>query len=48
MSAKRRIDRADILSLDAYGAERAVRRRAVIEMKRPRRMEVGPVAAFYF
>ena len=48
MNAKRQIDRADIISMEAYGAERPERRRAVIEMKRHRRLEVGPVAAFYF
>jgi hypothetical protein len=48
MSAKRRIGRADIMPLEAYGAERPEQRRAVIAMKRHRRLEVGPVAAFYF
>ncbi len=48
MSVKRQIDRTDIISLETYGAERPARRQAVIAMKRDRRMDVGPVAAFYF
>ena len=34
--------------MEIYGTERPERRRAVIAMKRDRRLEVGPVAAFYF
>jgi len=48
LSAKRSIDRDDITPMDIYGAERPQRRRAVIDLKRHRRLEVGPVAAFYF
>ncbi|MBT4489563.1 MAG: DUF3501 family protein [Rhodospirillaceae bacterium] len=48
MSAKRSIQREDIIPLEVYGPERPERRRAVIAMKRPRRMDVGPVAALYF
>ena len=45
---KRLIDRTDILPLEIYGAERSARRRAVIDLKRHRRFDVGPFAAFYF
>jgi len=48
MTAKRLISRDDIVPMEIYGAERPQRRRAVIDMKRHRRLEVGPVAAFYF
>ena len=48
MSPKRSIDRDDITPMEIYGAERPQRRRAVIDLKRHRRLEVGPVAAFYF
>ena len=48
MTIKRLIDRTDILPLEIYGAERSVRRRAVIDLKRHRRFDVGPFAAFYF
>ena len=48
MTIKRLIDRTDILPLEIYGAERSVRRRTVIDLKRHRRFDVGPFAAFYF
>ncbi len=48
MTSKRSIQRDDIQSLAVYGAERPERRRAIIAYKRHRRLEVGPVAAFYF
>jgi hypothetical protein len=48
LSPKRSIDRDDITPMEIYGAERPQRRRAVIDLKRHRRLEVGPVAAFYF
>ncbi|MDA1099687.1 MAG: DUF3501 family protein [Proteobacteria bacterium] len=48
MKPKRSIQRDDIQSLEAYGVERSKRRRAIISYKRHRRLEVGPVAAFYF
>ena len=34
--------------MDVYGTERSARRRAVIDLKRHRRFDVGPFAAFYF
>jgi hypothetical protein len=46
--AKHAITRADILSMEAYGQERKARRAALVQKKKLRRVEVGPVATFYF
>jgi len=46
--AKRRIEPADLLPLDEYGQVRAARRRATTEIKKRRRVSVGPFATFYF
>src|SRR5215831_6807743 len=43
-----RIVEADIVPADLYASERADRRRALIPIKRNRRVEVGPYATFYF
>lgn len=48
MAAKREITRADIMPIAEYGKIRGERRRAMSAYKRGRRMEVGPVATFYF
>jgi hypothetical protein len=48
MSAARKIDRADILSREDYAKQRAERRKRIIELKRLRRVEVGPLATFHF
>ncbi|MDP6342110.1 MAG: DUF3501 family protein [Alphaproteobacteria bacterium] len=48
MTAKHRIDRGDIMPMAEYGAHRAEHRRAVIDLKRHRRLEIGPSAALYF
>jgi hypothetical protein len=48
MATKREITKADILPLAVYAAERKTLRQNVVELKRRRRLEVGPVAAFYF
>lgn len=48
MSAKHEITRADILSMEEYGANRKARRQAAIALKKNRRLEVGPLATFYF
>lgn len=48
MSAKHEITRADILSMEEYGASRKARRQAAIALKKNRRLEVGPLATFYF
>ncbi len=45
---RREITRADILPLAAYGEKRDEYRSRVLALKRNRRMEVGPVATFYF
>ena len=45
---KRRITRADIIPLDEYTRTRRERRKAVTELKKKRRVEVGPFATFYF
>ena len=45
---QRRITEADIVAPDVYARERAVRRKALIPVKRNRRVEVGPYATFYF
>lgn len=45
---KTEITRADIMPLAEYGNVRAERRRQMIELKKHRRLEVGPFATFYF
>jgi hypothetical protein len=46
--AGREIARGDIMPLAEYAAIRRERRRAITELKRQRRLEVGPHATFYF
>jgi len=48
MTNKHEITRSDILAPAAYAAERKALREKVIAVKRRRRMEVGPIATFYF
>src|SRR5258708_33670251 len=49
MSAKdHRIHETDIVAPEIYARERSERRRALIPVKRIRRIEVGPYATFYF
>jgi hypothetical protein len=48
MPAKRRLTREDILPLPEYAAIRQERRREITELKKGRRVEVGPFATFYF
>ena len=48
LASKREITRADILSMEEYGAKRKALRKALVEKKRHRRIEVGPVCTFYF
>jgi len=48
MSPKTEITRDDILSMEAYGPERAERRKNMTEIKRRRRVALGPDATFYF
>ncbi len=48
MSMKQEITREDILPFDVYAAERKARRAKMMEVKKRRRMEVGPFATLYF
>ena len=48
MPSKHEITRDDILPIERYAAERKERRRALVEVKKHRRLELGPVATFYF
>lgn len=48
MAAKHEIAREDILMPDQYAPVRKERRAALVALKRPRRIEVGPVATVYF
>ena len=45
---KREITRDDILPMEEYAANRKERRAKVSEIKKNRRVEVGPFATFYF
>jgi len=45
---KTEITRADIIPLSQYAQERAARRKALVEVKKNRRVPVGPFATFYF
>jgi len=45
---KTEITRADIIPLDAYGRERRTLRADIVQVKKRRRVEVGPFATFYF
>ncbi len=45
---KREITAADIMSMEDYAEVRRDRRRAVMEIKKLRRVAVGPDATFYF
>ena len=47
-TARRAIVRADVLAMTEYAKIRRERRRAMIEQKKLRRLEVGPSACFYF
>ncbi len=48
ISRKRTITRADILDPDRYAAERGERKRALVALKQPRRLAIGPVATAFF
>jgi hypothetical protein len=48
MPQKRKISRADILPVEQYARERREHRRRISEVKRNRRVEVGPFCTFYF
>ncbi len=48
MAAKRQITRADILAPDLYAKDRVALKKQITEIKRNRRIGVGPIATFYF
>ncbi|MDD9878149.1 MAG: DUF3501 family protein [Magnetovibrio sp.] len=48
MSPKTEIRRDDIMSMDDYAPVRAERRKRMTEVKRDRRLALGPDATFYF
>ncbi|HSD35542.1 MAG TPA: DUF3501 family protein [Alphaproteobacteria bacterium] len=48
MRANRKLTEKDILPMREYLPRRKEERRRVLELKRRRRVEVGPVATFYF
>ena len=48
MTNAKSITRDDILPFDEYAASRKERKKALTEVKKNRRMEVGPHATFYF
>ncbi|HXM70835.1 MAG TPA: DUF3501 family protein [Thermoanaerobaculia bacterium] len=48
MAAKHAITAADLLPLAEYAKIRREERRRILELKRRRRVEVGPCATFYF
>jgi len=48
MAARRRLTREDLLPIAEYARIRKERRMALVEQKRRRRVEVGPVATFHF
>jgi hypothetical protein len=48
MKGQRMITRDDVMSMEDYGKVRAGKRREIIEIKRRRRVDVGPLATFYF
>ncbi len=48
MASKREITSNDIIPMERYASERRARRAELVEVKRHRRIEVGPVCTFYF
>jgi len=48
MASRTEIRREDIMPMEAYGAIRADRRKRISEIKRNRRVAIGPDATFYF
>ena len=46
--SRHRLTRTDILPLDEYAKVRRTRRSEISEIKKRRRVEVGPFATFYF
>ena len=48
MATKHEITRNDIMPMDVYASQRRARRAKLVEVKRQRRVEVGPDCTFYF
>jgi hypothetical protein len=48
MAARHQITRDDIIPMADYARERKERRRALVEAKKHRRLDVGPDCSFYF
>jgi hypothetical protein len=48
MAAHHQLTRADILPVEQYARDRREHRRRIGEIKRDRRVEVGPFCTFYF
>ncbi|MFQ5958573.1 MAG: DUF3501 family protein [Alphaproteobacteria bacterium] len=48
MTTKHEITRADVLPMSEFAAQRRERRREISEIKRNRRVEIGPYATLYF
>jgi hypothetical protein len=46
--SERKIEPSVIVPLEQYGPQRAERRKRIAELKKNRRLEVGPFATFYF
>jgi hypothetical protein len=47
-TARHQITEADIMPMEAYARVRSDRRKALVEVKRNRRLSLGPYATFYF
>ena len=48
MTTKHEITRDDIMAMDDYIAARPARKREITDLKKNRRVSVGPDATFYF
>ena len=48
MTTPKTITRNDIMSIEDYTAQRDILRKEVVALKKPRRIDVGPHATFYF
>ena len=48
MPQKNKINRNDLIPLEEYGVERKTRRAKITELKKKRRVSIGPDATFYF
>ncbi|MGE4218211.1 MAG: DUF3501 family protein [Alphaproteobacteria bacterium] len=48
MAARTEITRADVLPMAEYASVRKTKRRELVEIKKRRRVEIGPVATAYF